>query len=117
MERPHFLRVAQALAFVSGAGPVAVAAGIALAGCSSGSSVQGALCPEDASCAGNPSDSSVAYDGFVTGVAPYDAGAYDGQVTGIGINPDSGGIKFPPADAAAEAGLVGGPLLAPELPA
>jgi hypothetical protein len=116
---PHFLRVVQALAFVSGVGPAATLAGGALLGCSS-SSAQGVLaCPEDASCGGGvASDGSFPFDGFVTGVVPIEAGAYDGHVVGVVANPDGGGgIQSPPGDASAEVGLVGGPLVAPELPA
>jgi hypothetical protein len=110
MERqnPHFLRVVQALAFVTGAAPVAILTGASLlgGGCSSSSIVSGVLpCPSDASC-------GATYDGSPTG-------AFDGFVTGVVINPDAsgGGIQPPPGDASDDVTLVGGPLLPPELPA
>lgn len=99
LRAPHFLRVAQSLALVSGFGPVAVVVGAGVLGCSS--STPGIQACPDAAC--GVTDAAVRFDGFVTGVV---------------ANPEAGGgIQIPPGDAGPDAPLVGGPLLPPELPA
>jgi hypothetical protein len=118
MVRPHFLRVVQALSFVSGFGPVAVVTGATLLGCGSsdGGRVFGAsTCPDANECGGGVHVSpDAAFDsaGIITGTLPAcevnDAGqCIDGAVVG-------GGIGVPP-DAGHDATILGGPLSPPEL--
>ena len=116
---PHFLRVVQALALVSGVGSVALVSGDALLGCGGSTSREGVQ-----ACGGHvcgvivaPSDAAAdgdAYTGVVTGTQPSceldEAGTcIDGSFVG-------GGIQIPP-DAGSDVQLVGGPLSPPELPA
>ncbi|MGO8997990.1 MAG: hypothetical protein ACLQVI_32110 [Polyangiaceae bacterium] len=107
MERPHFLRVVQALALVSGFGPVAIVAGTSLLGCGSSSSTPtGVQGPLDAA----PDAVSV-----TTGTLP--ACTLDEAGTCVDASVGSGGIQVAP-DAQADVVVpVGGPLSPPELPA
>jgi hypothetical protein len=106
MNRPHFLRVVQALSLVSGFGSVAIVAGTSLVACSSSTSPTSP-----------PVDSgSDAFTGIVTGTQPActldEAGTCTDAavaITGIQVAPDAS------TDAGPDAVAVGGPLSPPEL--
>ena len=86
MERPHFLRVVQALALVSGFGPVAIVAGTSLLGCGlSSSTPTGVQGPLDAA----PDAVSV-----TTGTLP--ACTLDEAGTCVDASVGSGGIQVAP---------------------
>src|ERR1700723_871133 len=93
MERPHFLRVVQALSFVSGFGPVAVVAGATFLGCGSSTSAS-----QVADASAPPADAAPdAVVGITTGTLPAceldEAGScVDASVvsTGVSIPPDAG---------------------------
>jgi hypothetical protein len=134
---PHFLRVTQALAFVSGFGlPIIAGCGSTSApttgGESDGASSEDAayeasiivgggigIPPYDGGPTGVVAnhDAAIAYDGAVTGI-----GIYDGGPTGVAVQPDSSTVYdggplgiIVPFDGGHV--VAGGPLAAPELPA
>jgi hypothetical protein len=116
MERPHFLRVVQALSMVSGFGPVALVAGASLLGCSSSTVPVGSLACTDASdCATGPTDAAPdAFQGITTGTQP--ACTLDEAGTCVDASIGSGGVQVAP-EGGADVQVVGGPLPPPELPA
>jgi hypothetical protein len=91
---PHYLRVVQALAFVTTVGPIAIVIGPALPGC-------GGYSPPT---------------GFI-GAPEVDSGALSGDA-GADVSVVPVGILIPPSDSGTDAPVpIGGPLSPPELPA
>jgi hypothetical protein len=125
---PHFLRVVQALAFVSGLGPVGIVASVTA--CSSSGDL-GADASADAY-TGIPSgvapvfpDAADApiYDGQALGLFPYDGQVLGAQDTGL-TEDDAGPLDANTDGTLADAAIdssgpvpIGGPLYPPELPA
>jgi hypothetical protein len=100
---PHYLRVVQALALVSGFGPVGIVAGVTVVDCSAYDGAAGPVqCPEaDPNCnlCGLCVDAATVEDGSADAATSsgdadvsIDAVVYDGTVLGIGPAPtgDSG---------------------------
>ncbi|MGO9712550.1 MAG: hypothetical protein ACLQBL_27055 [Polyangiaceae bacterium] len=126
---PHYLRVVQALALVSGFSPVAVAivAGAAVTGCTTGSGANGAFCGPEGNANGCGD-----YDGGTVGVI-IDGNLPIGALDAVSLPSDAAdagpdasdaetdatigdGSTDAPADATPDVTTDGGPLPPPDLP-